>query len=355
MVTSPRLVQRRRARVRSGKGGRVDYFETLKPYTHTWWGRVGELLFLALYPEASDSVIRYGNRCAYDAEHPVLGRVSVKTAVCKDQSWSFLVTGCNRNSDTAFFVGFDSERRIVERAWQIPAHLVPSSSKTLTPESREYSWKSYEVATTITAALNEHLNQILGSVGTSVQREGDPSYDRVVWGRIGEAIYKTLHPLATHVSAVNQFSPHDFVFESGKTVNVRLRRLGADNRWGFFRSNSTADEYCYIGLDRLGEKVLSIFEVPGHIVPKKGFSYRWGSSSKWDSFLLGTREDPMVFILWGAYAKSKRPFIEAHPCVLDSPHPSPFSSYQGFFGSKPFSKANAFLESVGKTPVDWAL
>lgn len=81
----------------------------------------------------------------------------------------------------------------------------------------------------------------------------------------------------------------------------------------------------------------------------------------WETFtdevirLLGTREDPMVFILWGAYAKSKRPFIEAHHCVLDSPHPSPFSSYQGFFGSRPFSKANAFLKSVGKTPVDWAL
>lgn len=71
---------------------------------------------------------------------------------------------------------------------------------------------------------------------------------------------------------------------------------------------------------------------------------------------LGAREDPLVFILWGSFAQSKIPLI-ANPahCIITSPHPSPLSAGRGFFGSRPFSRANAFLESIGKTPVDWCL
>lgn len=72
--------------------------------------------------------------------------------------------------------------------------------------------------------------------------------------------------------------------------------------------------------------------------------------------LLGEREDPMVFLLWGRFARSKKDLI-ANPkhLVLESAHPSPLSASQGFFGSRPFSKANAFLVENGKTPIDWQI
>lgn len=65
---------------------------------------------------------------------------------------------------------------------------------------------------------------------------------------------------------------------------------------------------------------------------------------------------PVVFVLWGAYAQKKAAFVDAsRHLVLKSAHPSPLSAYNGFFGSRPFSKANDFLVSKGYTPIDWAL
>lgn len=71
---------------------------------------------------------------------------------------------------------------------------------------------------------------------------------------------------------------------------------------------------------------------------------------------LNDQKEHLVFILWGSYAQKKGAFInrEKH-LVIESPHPSPLSSYRGFFGSKPFSKSNAYLVSTGQKPVDWNL
>lgn len=64
----------------------------------------------------------------------------------------------------------------------------------------------------------------------------------------------------------------------------------------------------------------------------------------------------LVFLLWGAYAQRKGQFIDATKhCVLKTSHPSPFSAYSGFLGCRHFSKANAYLESIGKTPIDWQI
>lgn len=72
--------------------------------------------------------------------------------------------------------------------------------------------------------------------------------------------------------------------------------------------------------------------------------------------LLNQKETPIVFVLWGNFARSKKVFItnEKH-LVIESVHPSPFSVYNGFFGSKPFSKTNDFLIKTGQTPIDWNL
>ena len=69
---------------------------------------------------------------------------------------------------------------------------------------------------------------------------------------------------------------------------------------------------------------------------------------------LGTRDVPLVFVLWGAAAQKKKQLI-SNPkhFVLESAHPSPLSASRGFFGSRPFSKANAFLKQIGLPEIDW--
>ena len=70
--------------------------------------------------------------------------------------------------------------------------------------------------------------------------------------------------------------------------------------------------------------------------------------------LLGERTEPIVFILWGSYARSKKELIKNNNhLILESVHPSPLSASRGFFGSKPFSKTNRFLIEKGIKPIDW--
>ena len=64
---------------------------------------------------------------------------------------------------------------------------------------------------------------------------------------------------------------------------------------------------------------------------------------------------PVVFILWGAQAQAKAALVHPPHLGISSPHPSPLSARRGFFGSRPFSRANAFLAEHGRTPIDWAL
>ena len=72
--------------------------------------------------------------------------------------------------------------------------------------------------------------------------------------------------------------------------------------------------------------------------------------------ILNKREKPIVFILWGANARSKKKLItNPNHLIIESAHPSPLSAYNGFFGSKPFSKTNDFLVKTGQSPIDWQL
>ena len=71
---------------------------------------------------------------------------------------------------------------------------------------------------------------------------------------------------------------------------------------------------------------------------------------------LNNKSKPIVFILWGNFAKSKKKFItNPKHLVIESAHPSPFSANYGFFGSKPFSKTNAFLKKNNIKEIDWKL
>ncbi|MDW3218320.1 MAG: uracil-DNA glycosylase [Acidimicrobiales bacterium] len=82
----------------------------------------------------------------------------------------------------------------------------------------------------------------------------------------------------------------------------------------------------------------------------------------WEDFtdavidVVNAKDERVVFVLWGAAARKKRSIIDRHRhAVIESPHPSPLSAHKGFFGTKPFSRANAALVDAGRTPVDWSL
>jgi uracil-DNA glycosylase len=69
---------------------------------------------------------------------------------------------------------------------------------------------------------------------------------------------------------------------------------------------------------------------------------------------LALRDQPLVAILWGRDARTLKPLIAPHP-TIESAHPSPLSAHNGFFGSRPFSRANALLAEKGAQPIDWRL
>lgn len=82
----------------------------------------------------------------------------------------------------------------------------------------------------------------------------------------------------------------------------------------------------------------------------------------WETFTdevikaVSEKQDPVVFVLWGAAAGKKRALIDTtRHHIVSSAHPSPLSAHRGFLGSKPFSQINAALEKSGRAPIDWAL
>lgn len=71
---------------------------------------------------------------------------------------------------------------------------------------------------------------------------------------------------------------------------------------------------------------------------------------------ISQKNNNVVFVLWGSYARSKKTLIDSsRHKIIESPHPSPLSAYRGFFGSKVFSRINSYLEEVGKKPIDFNL
>ena len=82
----------------------------------------------------------------------------------------------------------------------------------------------------------------------------------------------------------------------------------------------------------------------------------------WEQFsdrvieVLNAQSQGIVFILWGNWAIQKTKLItNPQHRIITSPHPSPLSAYQGFFGSRPFSKTNEYLKEMGRTPIDWRI
>lgn len=298
---SKRLQESRRGRVRNGGGGRSDDLRTMKVGTDTWWGRVGEILCLYLYPIASDMVADRGNRSPFDVQHPTYGRINVKTVGQTKTpyglpTWKFQLDGVG-SCDYMYLIGLNVDRTRVVRAWFPPANVLPRSVKNMTPDSKEYV-AAYEVSDVDIGFLNRKLEAILSGVHTEPEHKPViQDYERIVLGRVGESIYQSLYPLANHVSLANPTETYDFLDGDGVRVNVRVRRLtprdSGPDRWTFTRSKgSTADMYHLIGLDQMATQVLSMFRVPANDMPPAGMSISKAGSPKWDRYLIGGLDLP---------------------------------------------------------------
>lgn len=122
-----------------------------------------------------------------------------------------------------------------------------------------------------------------------------------------------------------------------------------NNDLGIVRSENDLEDWAKQGVFLLNSIMTVVKDTP---LAHKG--------KGWEIFtdklisLLNEREKPVVFILWGSYARSKKELItNPNHYIIESVHPSPLSAHRGFFGSKPFSKTNNFLVEHGIMPIKW--
>lgn len=152
---------------------------------------------------------------------------------------------------------------------------------------------------------------------------------------------------------VGQANGLSFSVNEGVTLPPSLQNIFKelkDDMGGELRTQGTLDNWARQGVLMLN----ATLTVEAH---KAGSHQKKG----WEEFtdavveVLSREKGHLVFILWGRYAQEKGAKIDTEKhCVLKSAHPSPFSAYSGFFGSKPFSKANEYLEWHEKEPIQWA-
>lgn len=111
---------------------------------------------------------------------------------------------------------------------------------------------------------------------------------------------------------------------------------------------------CLLGWAKQGVLLLNTTLTVAQGRPKSHAGHGWETLTDAIIAKLSARQTPMVFILWGAHAQSKVALIDTHRHhIIKSPHPSPLSASRGFFGSRPFSRANAYLIQDGLDPIDW--
>ena len=142
------------------------------------------------------------------------------------------------------------------------------------------------------------------------------------------------------------FSVHDDV-RRPPSLNHILKELNSD--LGIVRSGNELTDWAKQGVLLLNSVLTVVKDTP---LSHKG--------KGWEIFTdniiryLNDREEPIVFILWGSYARSKKELItNRRHLILESAHPSPLSANRGFFGSRPFSRTNDFLIKNGISPIKW--
>ena len=213
------------------------------------------------------------------------------------------------------------------------------------------------------------------------------------WGQLIDPLFETpkLKALSTFVQAERQghtvFPPRELVFQAFRLTplqNLKVVILGQDP----YHNDGQAHGLSFSVPEGIAipPSLRNIYtelstDIPGFQVPNHGNLTKWatqgvlllnatltvrahaaGSHQKkgWEYFTdeiikgISDRTEHVVFMLWGSYAQKKSVLIDQDKhLVLTSVHPSPLSVYRGFYGSAPFSKANAYLHAHGKQEIDW--
>jgi uracil-DNA glycosylase len=122
-----------------------------------------------------------------------------------------------------------------------------------------------------------------------------------------------------------------------------------------------------LGIDAPPHGDLEAWALQGVLLLNSSLTVRAGQAGShagkgWETFTdavlraVNAKTERVVFILWGAFARKKKALIDLdRHVVIESAHPSPLSAHNGFFGSRPFSRANAALVAAGREPVDWSI
>lgn len=132
------------------------------------------------------------------------------------------------------------------------------------------------------------------------------------------------------------------------SLNNMFKELNDD--LGIVRTQNTLTDWTQQGVMMLNSIMTVVKDKP---LSHKGIG--------WEIFTdtiiqkLNEREDPVIFVLWGGYARSKKALItNRRHFIIEAAHPSPLSAHRGFFGSKPYSKINTILKRLGKEEIDWS-
>jgi uracil-DNA glycosylase len=192
----------------------------------------------------------------------------------------------------------------------------------------------------------------------------------------GERSRHTVYPPADQVFACLHLTPH---------AETRVLILGQDPYHGPKQAHglcfsvskgvaippSLANIYAELrddlGIEPPGHGNLESWARQGVLLLNTTLTVRAGQAAShqgkgWETFTdevirtVDAKAHPVVFILWGSHARRKKALIDtSRHTVLESAHPSPLSAHNGFFGSRPFSRANAALEAAGLAPIDWRI
>lgn len=208
-------------------------------------------------------------------------------------------------------------------------------------------------------------------------------------GEFRKPYYKTLYEFVRQEYNTTQvFPPSDDIFNAFHLTplnQVKVVIIGQDP----YHEPGQAHGLCFSvkpGVD-IPPSLVNIYKELqddyGCYIPNNGYLVKWAEQGVlllntvltvrahranshqgqgWEEFTnaairaLNTQDRPIVFILWGKPAQTKKSMLSnPHHLILEAPHPSPLSAYRGFFGSRPFSKTNEFLQSKGVDPIDWQI
>lgn len=193
---------------------------------------------------------------------------------------------------------------------------------------------------------------------------------------VNEYETKTVFPKRENVYAALKYTPYD---------KVKVVIIGQDPYHGEGEAHGLSFSVCP-GV-RIPPSLMNIYKELNHelncYIPNNGFLMKWAEQGVlllnavltvrkdspashrgigWEQFTdkiieeVDKKEEPVVFLLWGNFAKSKKPLIKnPHHLILESAHPSPFSANHGFFGNNHFIKTNEFLKANGVEPIDWQI